>query len=174
MPKLFQTIFDIESGSQILTDRPYGMIEAIEGRLHAVHIRPLPKLISVAEANWLGGWNHKRVRRDRVQLYYNQPLGHRNYLALKYIVSTLGTTLATLRIAMRTLDEIARLKKTDAIVCEVTNRRLTDRIMQFAGFERHLPNSRKCHYIRRFYGHYPATSILKQSDICELEKVQAN
>ncbi len=127
-------------------------------------LRPLPKMISAAEAHWLGRWNQARWQRDHVQLYYNQPLGHRNFLALKYIVSSLATTLATLRAAFGVLDEIARIKGSDAILCEVSNRRITDRIMQYAGFERHLPEARRRHYIRRFYGQYPPRFVSGGAD----------
>ena len=155
MEKLFSKINDIREAVDLLVKRPYGMIQARAGQLEFVQLRPFPKLISVAEATWMGGWAHRRVPRDRVRLYYNQPMGHANYLAAKYAVSELGTTLATIRAAHRTLDEIARIKGSDAILCEVTTRRITDRIASYWGFEPHCPNKRGRHFIRRFYGDYP-------------------
>ncbi len=155
MGKLFEKVFDLVQSRQVLASRRYGMIQVSDGKLDFVQLRPWPKLISSMEASWLGGWRHNNLRRDRMRIYYNQPMGHRRYLALKYIVSSLGTTLATGRTAMQVLDEIARCKRSDAILCEVTNRRITDRVLNHFGYERHLPNSRKRHFIRRFYGDYP-------------------
>lgn len=51
--------------------------------------------------------------------------------------------------------EIARLKRADAVLCEVMNKRVTDRVMKYWGFVPHNPNARGRHYIRRFYGEYP-------------------
>jgi hypothetical protein len=88
-------------------------------------------------------------------LYYNQPRRFPNFLALRYIVSTPRTSFRTSRRALATLDEIARIKRTDAIVCEAWNRRISDRLLHREGWERHLHHSRRRHYIKRFYGSYP-------------------
>ena len=53
------------------------------------------------------------------------------------------------------LDEIARLKGTDAIVAEVRNLRISERLLRRWGWESHMPTSRRRHYIKRFYGTYP-------------------
>jgi hypothetical protein len=53
------------------------------------------------------------------------------------------------------LDEIARLKGSDAIVAEVRNLRISNRLLHRWGWESHLPTSRRRHYIKRFYGSYP-------------------
>ena len=155
MANLFRKIESIRDGHEILTRHPYGMIEAAGGKLSFVQLRPFPKLISVAEAAWLGGWSHKRIRRDRVQVFYNQPARHRNYLIARYAVSELGTTLATMRASFRTFMEIARLKRANAVLCQVISKRVTDRIMSYWGFEPHNPKARGRHFIRRFYGNYP-------------------
>ena len=53
------------------------------------------------------------------------------------------------------LDEIARIKGTDAIVAELSNLRISDRLARRWGWEPHVPSSRRRHYIKRFYGSYP-------------------
>jgi len=88
-------------------------------------------------------------------LYYNQPCRHRRFLALKYIISGYGATFRTFRSALIILDEIARLKRTDAIVAEVRNLRISDRLLARWGWESHMPTSRRRHFIKRFYGSYP-------------------
>jgi hypothetical protein len=80
-------------------------------------------------------------------------------LALSYIVSSGDTSLASVQRALAILDEIARIKQSDAIVCEITGPRLSDRILCREGWERHLPQSPRRHYIKRFYGKYPTHSL---------------
>ena len=53
------------------------------------------------------------------------------------------------------LDDVARIKGVDAIVCQIANDRLSDRTMAHIGFESHFPTSKQRHFIRRFYGKYP-------------------
>jgi hypothetical protein len=91
-------------------------------------------------------------------LYYNQPRRIPNFLALKYIVSTSGTSYRTFRASLLVLDAIAELKQTNAIVCDAANFRLSDRLMARLGWEPHKPQRWHRNYIRRFYGKYPATS----------------
>jgi hypothetical protein len=78
-----------------------------------------------------------------------------NFLALKYIVSTTGTSYRTFRAALVVLDAIAALKRIDAIVCDASNFRLSDRLMARLGWEPHKPQRWHRNYIRRFYGTYP-------------------
>ncbi len=52
--------------------------------------------------------------------------------------------------------EIARLKQVDAVLCQVISKRISDRVMAYWGFQPHHPGGRGRHYIRRFYGEYPA------------------
>jgi len=156
MSPILTKVRHVRDAYECLKNKPYGMIEAHDGHLAFVQIRPFPKFISVAEAAWIGGWTHKRIQRNRVQVFYNQPVQHKNFLVAKYAVSELGTTLATMRAAFRTFMEIARLKQVDAALCQVISKRVTDRVMRYWGFEPHHPGGRGRHYIRRFYGEYPA------------------
>ena len=154
MSRFFKKYFDLEQSSDLIAASPYGMIEASQGKVQFVQLRPWPKLVSGVEALWLGGWSHRRLQRDRAQFWYSQPMAHKNFLVLSYAVSEMGTTVLTLRAALRALDRVAELKRSDAILCQATNTRLTDRVMRFWGFERHLQHKKERHYIRRFYGEY--------------------
>jgi hypothetical protein len=133
----------------------YGVIDVRDGRLHAIFLRPWPKLVSVFEIAWLGRRSHELSPGDRCLLYYSQPRRHRNFLAVNYIVSHGDSTLATLRRAGEVLDEVARVKSSDAILCDVWNSRISDRLLARRGWEKHLPSRWHRHYIKRFYGHYP-------------------
>jgi hypothetical protein len=166
---LFETIFDIQPFEQKIKSRPYGMIEVEDGQLLAIHLRPWPKLISAVEATWIGGWKHKRDRKNRCLLYYNQPMAHRNFLTLAYIQSTLGTSFKTFRKSLLVLDHVAMLKRSDALLCEATNERIPDRLFRRWGWEPHLEQSKKRHWIKRFYGDYDQVAEQSQT-IVELSK----
>lgn len=158
MFSLFETVTDLCDEAATLRRRPYGVIEVCEGRLVAVHLRPWPKLVSGFEAWWDARGFHQRASGNRCWIYYNQPRSCPNYLALAYVLSTRDTMLASARAALATLDEIARLKQTDAIVCDASNGRISDRLLTRWGWESHLPDSGGRHYIKRFYGVYPEIS----------------
>ena len=161
MGRLFESVYDLQGESaERIRRRAYGVIEVVAGELFRIRLKPWPKLISVAEVNWMGQRTHLHSRpSDQCLLYYNQPRFHRNFLAVKYVVSNLGTTLATFRKTMRVMDEVARIKKADALVCEASNRRISDRLFRRWGWERHLEGSSRRHYIKRFYGVYPPNQV---------------
>jgi hypothetical protein len=156
---LLVTVNDLQEGAAVLRRRRYGVIETTAGRLHAVRLRPWPKLISVGEVWWQEAFFHRGAAGDRCRLYYDQPRRMPSFLALKYVVTSHGASFATLLAALDVLDEIARLKDADAIVCEAWNRRISDRALARAGWERHVLHSRRRHYIKRFYGQYPAMRL---------------
>lgn len=150
MLRLFETVTDLKSGVEPIRQRRYGVIEAREGHFHRVRLRPYPKIASVPEVFWLGGWYHRLVPGDRCWLYYNQPRRFPNYLAVLSIVSARDTSLSTLRRVLQTLDEIARIKGADALLCDAANWRLSTAIMCHWGWEPHCPSYWHRHFIRRF------------------------
>jgi len=153
---LFQTVGDLREEADILRRRPYGVIEMVDERLAGIHLRPWPRVISAAEVRWLGGRFHQHRPGNRCLLYYNQPWGFRNFLTLKYVVSSRDATLRTFRGALVILDEIARIKQSDAALCEASNLRISDRLLNRCGWRRHVPDSDRRHFIKRFYGEYSA------------------
>jgi hypothetical protein len=88
-------------------------------------------------------------------LYYNQPSQFRNFLAVRYVVAACGTSLSTVSRVVEALEEIARLKRTDALLCDVSNSRMTSQMMARMGWEPHCPSRWHRHYIKRYYGAYP-------------------
>jgi hypothetical protein len=154
-----ETIDDFDAGCERIQARPYGVVEIAGGSLRAIHLRPWPKLLSLSEL-WPVRWRyHARGEADRCLLFYNQPRRQPNFLALKYIVSTTGTSYRTFRAALVVLDAIAKLKRTDAIVCDVANLRISDRLLARLGWEAHKPQRWHRNFIRRFYGTYPAVTL---------------
>jgi len=162
--RFWQTVTNWHDGSETIRRRHYGVIETAAGKLVAIHLRPWPKLLAWPEVLPVGPTYHARGQADRCLLYYNQPLSCPNYLALKYIVSTFGTPYATSCAALTTLDAIAELKRSDAILCDAFNQRLSDRLLRRYGWEPHKPQRWHRNYIRRFYGEYPQTELLLAGD----------
>src|SRR4029077_10374954 len=125
MLELFKTVVDWESDQSLLRRRRYGVIETAAGCLASVHPRPWPKLLAWPDIWPVDGAYRAAGRADRCFLYYNQPRRFSNFLALKYIVSTPGTSYATIRAALAALDALAELKRTDALLCDAANVRLS-------------------------------------------------
>jgi hypothetical protein len=159
MAWLPETITDFAAGRERIRARRYGVVEIAGGELVAVHLRPWPKLLALPEILPVGPRYHAGGEADHCLLYYNQPWRMPNYLALKYMVSTLGTSYATFRAALTVLDAIAELKRTDAILCDAANVRISDRLMARFGWEPHRPQRWHRNFIRRFYGSYPAIRL---------------
>lgn len=168
MPPLFEMVTNLCEGAETLRRRSYGVIEAADGRFCRVVLRPFPKLVSLPDVLVLGRWRHQRTCGDRSLLYYNQPRRCRNFLAVTYVVSSKGTSCATLKRLLEALDEIARLKQSDALVCDVSNGRLSRQVLARLGWEPHCPSRWHRHYIRRFYGTYPEVPawIAPSAEIC--------
>jgi hypothetical protein len=157
MQPWFETVTDIAAQAEVVRRRRYGVIEVADGRLVRLRLRPLPKLGTSAEVVLWGRWFHRRQAGDRCWLYYNQPRAYSNFLALRYLVSTRHARLATIHTVLAALDEIARLKGADALLCDAANLRISDRTLARAGWEPHKPEAWHRNFIKRFYGVYPAT-----------------
>ena len=151
----FETVTQLNAKAHILRRRAHGVIDIRDGQFQRVLLRPFPKLISLPEVWLLGHRHHERRLGDRFMLYYDQPWRTPNFLAFRYAVSSRRTSYQSLRRALDVLDEIARLKKTDALVCEVTNDRISPRILARWGWEPHCEHRQGRHFIKRFYGEYP-------------------
>ncbi len=158
LPRL-QTVVsesNLRDGADVLRRRPYGVIEAAGGRFLRVVLRRFPKMISAPDVVLRGGAYHRCWPGDRLWLYYNQPRWFSNFLVLKYVVSTRRTSMGTLTRALAVLDEIARLKRSDALMCDVGNWRISTKLLGRWGWQPHCPSRWHRHYIKRFYGQYPA------------------
>jgi hypothetical protein len=153
--RFFTRITDLDAGAELLRRRAYGVIEMVDGRLSQVRFRPYPKIISAPKIAFFGNLFHGRACGDRLWLYYNQPRRFPNFLVLKYIVSARDTSFGSVARALDVLDYIARLKHSDALLCEAANRRISARLIGRWGWVPHCPSSRHRHYIKRFYGVYP-------------------
>ena len=143
-------------GGELLRRRPYGVIEVADGRFRRVLLRPFPAIVSAPDMRLIGGWRHRHQAGDRVRLYYNQPRRFPSFLVLKYCESARDSGMATVTRAFAVLDEIARLKQSDALLCDVANGRITSKVLSRWGWEPHCPSWFHRHYVKRFYGVYPS------------------
>ncbi len=155
MAPLFETVTDLVDQADVLARRPYGVIEMVDGRFRRVLLRPYPKMLLGPEALVFGAMHHRYRRGDRLLLYYNQPWRFRNFLALKYAISARETSMVSIARALDVLDEIARLKRVDGLLGDVSNWRISPRLLARFGWQPHCPSRWHRHYVKRFYGDYP-------------------
>lgn len=146
----WETITDVISAKDVVRRRRFGVIESRSGVLAAIHFRPFPTLASLPEAGFDRLARNWRRKEDRCWVYFNEPRSCPGYLTLAYFLSSTGTSLATVQAALKALDEIAKIKRSDAIVCDASNLRLTDRMLARFGYENHAPKLTGRHFIKRF------------------------
>lgn len=156
MFRLPKTISDLHQDAALLRHARYGVIEMLAGRLVGIHLRRWPRIVSLWDVEWLGPRFHACRQGDRCWLYYKQPWRYPNFMALSYVVSSRDCQLVTFQGALQILDEIARIKRADALLCDAWNRRITDRLLARWGWEPHTQSRWHRNYIKRFYGIYPA------------------
>ena len=70
-------------------------------------------------------------------------------MAINYLTSGEQTSYRTLLLGVQVLEEIARSRKSIAIVCQTYSDRLTERLMNRWGYVRHALSLGDNHYIRR-------------------------
>jgi len=139
-----------------------GRIVMRGGKLIEIQQRLLCGNVSVAEV-WLQA-KYGRRDDDCCWLDYHQPLGMPSFLTLDYIRAGTLVSYKTLIGACQTLDEIARIRSTAAIVAHVTNQNISDRLLLRNGWERHMERWKGRHWIRRYYDGYPKSRIHRLID----------
>ena len=143
----------IGSQGQPLAARRAGHIVVQNGQLVAIFGRWWPYLGNHLRAAW--DQRFRQSVEDRCELFYHTSLGSPEFLTLSYIHSGERTSVASVYATTLVLDEIARLKKALAIVCNVTNDRISDRVLARWGWQSHCHAWTGRHFIKRFYGRYP-------------------
>ena len=133
-----------------IASRRYGVIQVRSGTKTTLRFRSFPKVVSIWHVLWGRVWTHDRRSGDCCELYYDAPSHCPDFVVIKWMLSHRNTTFHTTRTAMKTLDEIARIRQARAIVFHASNDRITDRVMERFGYERHAMHLRGRHYIKRF------------------------
>ena len=107
-----------------------GMIEVVDERLVGIRPRLLARRASRLEVSLWGRLSHRVRTGNQCWLYYRQPRSMSQFLIVEYALSARGTSLGTIRGALGALDEVARLKQCDAILCDVASVRISDRLLR--------------------------------------------
>lgn len=136
--------------------RSSGVIVAQNGCFHELNLFWFPRYTTVWRV-WFDQY-FRRVASDQCRIYFRQPFSAPKYLAVEYFVSGWRTSVQTVDSALRVLDYVAELKKSDAIVAQLKNSRISSRLLRRYGWERHLGDRASRHIIRRFYGVYPSSN----------------
>lgn len=147
---LYETVTDVQTGADVVARRRYGVIETVAGELRRIVYRPYPKFSTEFGIRTFGRWAHRLLRGNRCRLYFNQPWSCPTFLALQYVETTRDADYATFRRALTTLDDIARLKRIDALVCDASNLKISDRFLARLGWEAHAPMPGHRNFIKRF------------------------
>lgn len=145
---------DLSSQSESIAQIVRGRIVMRAGRFVAVAEQWVRSPVSIAQIWWES--NYGRLRGDECLLDYHIPRGLPSFITLDYIRSGTQTQYKTFVGACHILNEIARLRHSEAIVAHVTNVRISDRFLDRLGWERHQEHWRGRHFIRRFDSGYPA------------------
>lgn len=162
-------VTDLNADAALVRRARYGVIECVDGEFRRLRLRCWPTVVASDEVRLWGPLRRRFDSRDRCRLFYNQPLGHASFLALSYALSGRGCRLRTLVRALETLDEIAAIKRSDAIVMHAWNPRLTARNLARYGWAPHTADPRGRHFIKRFYGDYctPPTARRERAESLE-------
>lgn len=147
----------IARSRRVLAGRGSGRIVTERARFTSVFGRWWPYWGNWCEYLWDARF--RGVRGDRCELYYHVPWSAPTFLTLAYVHSGRQTSLSTVYAATLVLDEIARLKQSQAIVCHVTNERISDRLLERWGWQPHCRDWPGRHFIKRFYGAYPEIPV---------------
>lgn len=150
---LCSPITDLSTNTQRVIGWHAGRIVTRHQSLSRIERRWLPYRASRARVWW--DRHRSTAQSDHCELFFHHPLGNSDFLVLGYVHSGPGTSLGTFYCATLVLDRIAQLKGSHAIVAELTNERLSDRLLKRWGWQRHCLQWRGRHYIKRFYGYYP-------------------
>ena len=112
---------------------------------------------SMAQVWWQ--MKYGRTDDDLVWLDYHQPIGMSAFLTLDYIRSGKQAGYRSFIGAIHMLSEVARIRGSQAIVAHVSNGKISDRLLERQGWQRHMTQWDGRHWIRRFYDGYPESNL---------------
>jgi hypothetical protein len=141
------SIIDLAHSHARIRNCRYGEIELIDGAVHRIYPRWWPRVGSEWESmmdSYL-----PRLPADHCRVYYAFPMRSPGFMSVLYAHSGPNTCYRTLYRGVTAVDEIAKIRNAEAIVCQVTNTRLTERLMRRLGYVRHAFSLGDNHYIKR-------------------------
>ncbi len=157
-----KVVTNIAAQHALIRQRSAGHIVVANGNLAAIYGRWWPYLGNHLRAAWdrhNRNSAYKAAVSDRCELFFHTPFSAPQFLTLSYIHSSGGTSIASVYAATLVLDEVARIKGASAIVTNVTNDKISDRLLARWGWKRHCLDWSGRHFIKRFYGKYPSVPL---------------
>ena len=151
------SISDLHAGVAKIESWRCGRIVMRQGKLVSVQHRLLCGSASIAQVWWQARYG--RADNDICWLDYHQPFGMPAFLTLDYIRAGKSAGIKSFIGACKILDEVAKIRGTQAIVAHVTNHAISDRLLARLGWQQHLENWNGRHWIRRFYDGYPDSVV---------------
>jgi len=143
-----QNVPSVDGHETTVASWRYGEVTIVGSHVRSIQARWWPRWGTV-----FGMWSDRISRSlpvDECRFYYAFPKSSPGFMSLLYTHAGPRTSYATFYRGIETLDRIATLNKARAIVCQTTNDRLTERMMNRWGYHRHAENLGDDHYIRRF------------------------
>jgi hypothetical protein len=125
----------------------YGEVEIAQGKLVSVYPRWWPRFGSQWES-WQDTYN-RDLPIDTCRAYYAFPRSAPGFMSVLYARSGPSTTYKTIHRTVTAMDEIAMLRDTKAIVCQMVTERGSERLMKRWGYVRHAFSLGENHYIKR-------------------------
>lgn len=140
-------LHSIEANAEKVSSWRYGEIELFNGSLAAIYPRWWPRWGSQWESYWDS--YHRVLPADHCIAYFAFPRSAPGYMSVLYAHSGPNTQYKTIYRAVSTMDQIAKLRNSDAIVCQMVSERGTERLMNRWGYVRHALSLGDNHYIKR-------------------------
>jgi len=160
----FEQFENLEDARPLIARRRYGVIEVQAGQFASIRFKPWPKTISRMEISLSNRLRSGRNDIDRCRLYYNLPISTPGFLTIAYIESNPETSWKTARRAMETVDWIAEIRDVNAAVSELSNEKISDRLMDRLGWQTHCEHLSGRHFIKRYYGKFPKHAWLPSKE----------
>lgn len=104
---------------------------------------------------WASQWDvakdetRRSASNGECRFFYSFPWRTPGFMAVNYMTSGEQTNYRTMLLGVQILEQIARHKKSNAIVCQAYSDRLSERLMHRWGYVRHALSIGDNHYIRR-------------------------
>jgi len=141
------SVSSIAGNENSINSWSFGELELSDGKLLSIRPRWWPRIGSQWES-----FRDSYVRampNDVLLAYYAFPRRSPGFMSVLYAHSGPKTQYKTLYRAVLSMDEIARLRKTQAIVCQTVSNLANERLMNRWGYVRHAFSLGDNHFIKR-------------------------
>lgn len=141
------SVNSIDGNADRIRSWNYGELELFDGKLLGIYPRWWPRIASEWES-----FRESTIRSlptNFCRAYYAFPKRTPGFMSVLYALSGPNTQYKTLYRAVVVMDEIARLRDSHAIVCQMINLRASERLMNRWGYVRHALALGDNHYIKR-------------------------